>query len=526
MIDKVRDYLLRRMNEGTGSDLDFVWNVALHAYPNHIELAQVVCRLLREQDRSWVTLQLGEAGVLAGVYSDNPHRTAVVDAIETHLGTFGMQYRERLLFELARIDDGPRMRAALLQDLATSSVPHWAAYSLAKTFASDAEVETTLRNVLCGDPVRASMAANAAPLVLDPQAATARLLDILRGIVGGPGTARRDIVVSALIEACSSISDVAAREAVAAEALSLVPSELNLWQGDPSYELAVAFYPAKSAKEALRRLAAREDHLLTPFLRVYRGDVRRVRPFADEALMMFRSIADWQRQQLCLLLADRPVSPRTVMRLTRRWREDVSESNLSGASLAFHTALVNAWQAEAVPEDEWTAAREEIAREGRAYGPTHEAQRRAAWVGMCVTQHWSVLDGLVETIGDPRAVGVPLSSAYYGPDMILLRQIAAHWPQLREHFGDTLLSRLSGLRAADGAGAAWNAVALVAGQSQPLEAELKDAVAADPKLLAEEGVLAWFVTLSRVLAGGCRGHLAIATACKIKCTRRGCSVPC
>ena len=228
-------------------------------------------------------------------------------------------------------------------------------------------------------------------------------------------------------------------------------------------------------------------------MRVYREDVRTVRPFADEALKLFWFIADWQRQQLCQFLATRPAPPRTVMQFTRRWRKDVSESNLTTASLAFHTALVDAWHTEVLTEKEWVAARQEIAQEATAYGPTHEALRQAAWVGMCVTEEWSVLDGLVETIGEPRPVGDPLSSPYSRARHDLAVQIAAHWPQLREHFGDTLLSRLSGLDASWTA-AGWNELALVAGSSAPLEAELEDALAADPALLAQEGVLAWFAT--------------------------------
>ena len=42
--------------------------------------------------------------------------------------------------------------------------------------------------------------------------------------------------------------------------------------------------------------------------------------------------------------------------------------------------------------------------------------------------------------------------------------------------------------------AAWNASAIVASQSPVLEADLEDAIATQPKLLDEDGVLAWFVS--------------------------------
>ena len=83
------------------------------------------------------------------------------------------------------------------------------------------------------------MVANTAPLVLGPQVAVARLLDILRGHLGRGAEHATTSSLSGLIEACSSLPDGTVREAVAAEALSLMPSERSYWQGDPSYDLAV-----------------------------------------------------------------------------------------------------------------------------------------------------------------------------------------------------------------------------------------------------------------------------------------------
>ena len=113
---------------------------------------------------------------------------------------------------------------------------------------------------------------------------------------------------------------------------------------------------------------------------------------------------------------------------------------------------------------------------------------------MCVCGDWSMLEGLVETIGGADSVGVPLTDTFHGPDRVLLQQIASRWEALRAEFGDALLPRLSGIRGQRSRSDVWDALALVASQDATLQQELEDAVIDDPGLLSRDGVLAWFVT--------------------------------
>jgi hypothetical protein len=112
-----------------------------------------------------------------------------------------------------------------------------------------------------------------------------------------------------------------------------------------------------------------------------------------------------------------------------------------------------------------------------------------------VTREWSTIDDLNETIGEPQPVATELGHVLYGADHVLVQELAQSWESAREHFGAQLLQRLGGKRSTDEA-RAWNYLALVADQAPQLARELERAVAADPNLLAQDGVLAWYVTRS------------------------------
>ena len=86
------------------------------------------------------------------------------------------------------------------------------------------------------------------------------------------------------------------------------------------------------------------------------------------------------------------------------------------------------------------------------------------------------------------------------PDNVLLEQLAAHWEELRTEFGDTLLTRLSGVGERESKSDIWNALALVAPQNAILQQELDSTVACDPELLKLNGVLAWYATRGRASA--------------------------
>ena len=480
-------------------NVDLVWSVTLNTFGDDSRVVDLVCGQLRSEGSSGLAVHITmNPRLLASVYPvDSPHNGRVSAAIEdrVHRSTNITDYE---LFGLATVDHGPKMKRALLDDLLASSWPHWAADSLAEFFSDDGEAHAALRSVLMGDPVRASKIANVATKVLDAGETIPRLLAILRklGESARAGSERYDFVASALVQSRreQGIGPGPELEAVATEALALMSTAQSPVYGDPRYEIAAGFYPSEASREILADLADVQDCPLVPYLRAFRDEPEQTRSWLGKAATILRSLPAYLRGRVCESLADRAITPELILHLTRRWADDVSKPNKSIASLAYHRGLLKHRQEGHIDDCEWNSALTYLGEQASCYGPDHPARRRAAWVGMCVCKEWSVLEGRVETIGEADPVGVSMADPLYGPDGILLQQIASRWEDLRTEFGDTLLPRLSGVRARQRENEVWDLLALVAPQNVTLQQELERAVTDNPELLKLNGVLAWFVT--------------------------------
>lgn len=493
----VLEYLLKRMQERVGSEQELIWEVALKAFSDDVRVVDIVCKLLRSDERLFPLGILMGRGEMLHVYAPpSPHNSEVAQAVEDHLTKFDYKHRDIELFVLAAVDRGPIMKSKLLAGLKTSSFPHWFSAALSQYFLQDEDVKLALREVLLGDAVQASKVANAAIAVLNPDEVVQRLLDILRELRGRTGVRGRvDFVAHALIEACKAngMTSGGMGEAIASQAIKLMPGSDRFFR-DPTYDLAVAFYPTRAAKAALNALAATEGHLVIPFLEAYREEPEIVAPFLDEAMRIIGSLPTQMRIRLCQLLSERSVSPDLVMAAAKRWADEVSERNKSYASLAYHRALIEARHEGLVSDEKWKQAKAVLGKEASCYGPDHESRRRAAWVGMSVLADWSMIEGLTETIGEPSPVGVDLGGVWGVPDIVLLQQITTRWRDLQVFFGDGLLGRLSGKRDRYSLRQVWAALSVVAAQFPEVDRELEAAVEEDSKLLKEESILLWFLS--------------------------------
>ena len=483
------------------SSYDLIWPVALRVLADDDRVVDIVCDQLRSKEHSSLDLRLrmGNELLLAPAYPPgSSHNVRVAAAVEDRLRTFKTKISDRELWGLAAVDRGPVMKAALLEDLVNSSRPHWAAEALAKYFGDDADAITALHSVLMGDPVRASMVVNAATRVLAAAEVVPRLLTILRDLAGSgyPRQGRYDILASALIQACreQGIEPGPELEPIAAEALKLMPTDFDPLLGDPRHHFAADLYPCASSKTALAELAEMEDRLLAPYLRAFRHDPEQVQPLLVAASKVLCSLPAYLRARVCQSLADQAVAPEVVLQLTRRWADDVSRSNKSSASLAFHRALLRGREEGHIDSEQWNSALVHLGEQEMRHGWEHEDRRRSAWVGMCACGDWSILERRLETSGGSSPVPVSLTDILDGPDVTLLQQLASRWKALRSEFGDTLLGRFSGTRESQQSGAVWDVLALVAAQDATLQQELESAVADDPELLRLNGVLVWFVT--------------------------------
>ena len=474
--------------------------VLLSAFADDESVADWVCHQIREDGPYGFKHQIiiGEIDPLVGAFQKGSlHHVRVAEAIEHFLGNNDTNFRERTLFSLGAVDQGPQMRNALLNDLVNSSYPHWAAGALVEHFHGDPDTIARLRSIIMGDPARASMVANAASSVLDPEDVIPRLMEILRSLASSPShdSPRYDIVASALIRACRETdpSQDSNAEHLLREAIELIPDSLHWTYGHPRMALAMELYPAEGSEAFLKDFAGRDDRPLEVFLRVFREEPEKLRPFLAEASKILRSLPAYLRAHICRTLAERGIEPRLVSELTARWADERSGLNKSVASFAYHQALLNINQQKPGDEEAWNQALAHLGNQAVAIGPDHEDRRRAAWVGMCVLRNWSPFLNRLEASARLARVSVSLTYQFRVPDRILLQQIAASWEQLRTTFGGQLLAILSGPLERDNLDAVWNTLALVASENAALERELENEVAANPQLHTRSGIFTWIL---------------------------------
>lgn len=480
---------------------DLAWSVLLEAFADEERVVQFVCDQLCSSESSMIANMTWSGQSLLSSYPvGSPHNSRIASAIENRISQndSSSDILGSTLRHLAAVDRGPKMKRLLLDELDHAAWPHWAASALADYFDNDEEVETALLEAIHGEPIRAAEVALVANRILPSEEAIPHLLSILRELKNLPnaGSARHDIVASALIQARQEqeIGPGPELETIAEEALALLPAGKGLLHEDLRFEVARGFYPSQASQRMLTELKEVQDLPLAPLLRVFREDSKQTSSLLDKAEAILCSLPAHLRAQICQSLAFGAVAPETVMALTRRWADETSGMNKSIASLAFHRSLRQSWEEGRIEDEEWRSTQAHLGDQAASYGPDHEARRRSAWVGICVCKDWSVLEDRFETIGEALPIGVRLVDGLYGPDRTLLDQLLMRWEELQDEFGNTILLRLSGMRKGDPSSEVWGALALVAHRNIALQQELDNAIADDPKLLNQDGVLAWFAT--------------------------------
>lgn len=480
---------------------ELLWDIVLRVMADDDRVVDFVCEQLRSEEHSPLIRRISTGGeqLLKSAYpSESPKSHFVSAAIEDRLTRFGGVTGGPELFFLASVYQGPVMKKVLLEDLVTSHWPHWAAEALSNHFSDHSDAHDALRDMLMGEAVAASKIGNVATKVLSTTEVIPRLLEILRDLSLNTelGQGRYDLVASSLIQACKEqeIESGPELDSLAEEALRYTPSTPHPVYEDPRHILAAGLYSAAGPKAALTVPTQVKDYPYELYLSACRQDPDLVKTLLEGASKAFRSLPPFLRARVCQSLADRVVSPDLVLHLTRQWADEEYRPNKGLASLAYHRALLRAKEEGYVDDDQWTKAIDHLREQALRYGWNDEARRRGAWIGACVCGELSILANLKETNGEAFPVGIALDDVLYGPDRTLLQQIAVHWEYLRREFGETLLSRLSGIRERNSTSDVWNSLALVADQNAQLQQELEVAVSDDPALLKRNGVLVWFVT--------------------------------
>ncbi|MFD9196060.1 NACHT domain-containing protein [Streptomyces phaeochromogenes] len=493
--EQVRDTCLsivsgQRPGEG---DRALAWAVLLLACAQDPAVIDHVCATLVNSPHQIRFLGLGP---LARAYPDH----AVVAAAAEEL----LQHDPRAFLNsdlpfLVALDHGPVLRSVLLKELHDSDVPHWAADALAEHWADDTGVQQALRTVLSGEAGRASLVANAAVRVLGAQQARERLLTLL----AAPSPAadsifRKEIVIHALLESCQdhALTTGPVAEQIARVCLEAVQEPSNEYEFTAEAAVIAVLPATTAARTRARSMLHRPQAPLVSLLAGYGSDPTALEPVLDRVRSAHPALPTAARLHLCTLLRDHPGDSTLIRGLTTRWPNEPNDMVRSAASAAFHTHLLRDHNRGVLPEPEWQQAQSVLRETATGLGYDNWARRRAAWLGALVTDQLGLLDNLVEHNGTP--VRLPLGEFISTDlDLLVLGEIADHWPALRAHFGDTLLARLTGDMLSPAMDTGWEYLALVADRHPQLAQELATAVAQQPDLLTHDSVLAWYAHTHR-----------------------------
>ena len=492
--EKARDDglgILDKDNRDAFGDRGLAWAALLLCRPEDPAVVGLVCDIIRT-DPHYV-LFLGHA-LLPAAYAGHP---SVAEAIEDSLRADPNAYMDSQLHALAGIDHGPAMKDALLKSLTGGGFPHWAAGALAARWDGDEEARAALRTVLEGEPVRASYAAAAAERVLGREAAVERLLALLAMPRDRQQRIRADIIAIALagIYRSEARTPGTAAERVAAACLEHLPYPCDEDEATAEGEIIAAMGATQAARDRARSMLARPQIPLTALTAGYARDPDALRPVLRRLNETLPCLPAQLRAYLCTLLLDSAADRPLARDLTRQWADDPDDEVAVAASAAFHTHLRHSHDSGTLQPGEWDEALAAIRHEGVKRGFRRWGQQRGAWTGALLLDKLSAVDDLSD---GQVPVRLHLGDMLGATDMTLLSAIADGWPALRAQFGDQLLTRLSGdsLGNHDN-GMTWNYLALVADRQQLLGQELAQAVADQPALLDNDGVLAWYASTHR-----------------------------
>jgi hypothetical protein len=492
--EQVRDTCLsivsgRRPGEG---DRVVAWGVLLLACSRDAAVIDYVGSTLVNDPHQIRFLGIG---ALAHVYPNEP---AVAAAVEELLQRDPKAFLDFELPFLTALNRGPVLRSVLLRELEHSSVPHWAADVLAEHWAHDAEVQQALRTVLSGEAGRASLVANSAVRVLGAQPAQERLLALLGTPPPTDSRFRKEIVIQALLESCreQSLTSGPVAEQIAQMCLDALQAPASEYEFTAEASVVAALPATTAARTRVRSMLQRPQSPLAALLAGYGNDPDTLKQVFGRVRTAHPALPTAARMHLCTLLRDHPGDGTLIRQLTARWPDEPNDLVRSAASAAFHTHLLRDRNRGALPDPEWQHAQCVIREAAAGRGHDNWARRRAAWLGALLTDQLNLLDDLVEH--DCRPARLPLGELITTDlDLLVLGEIADHWPALRTHFGDTLLKRLTGSMLSNDSDTAWEYLALVADRHPQLAQELAAAIAAHPSLLTHDSVLAWYSHVHR-----------------------------
>lgn len=172
----------------------------------------------------------------------------------------------------------------------------------------------------------------------------------------------------------------------------------------------------------------------------------------DLALDLLTPLPASLREVLAFELARAPITPAQLIDVTKAWKNDPDDGVRRITAVGITEAIQRHQRLDDVPSSEMAQWRELVREDLRAYGPHLDEDRQIAWTCMLLLDAPELLDGVRETINEPKRPGVRLTDIYGNPDALLATLIARNWTKLLPHLDDDPIAQLSGVRPKDGGG--------------------------------------------------------------------------
>jgi len=474
------DFVLETLktNGATGGNRSLCWRLACEPLADDDRLRDWVRGELSSPDEH--ALVLYSVALVPDQWSEDPaFAQALAEYADKQIG--GMPGAAQVIAQNLPVE---QRKAVLLKGL-TGFRPQGVAWRLVQEFPDDEDVSDALRGFLADDE-KAGDIASVALSVLGTEAGFARILGLLQNILAPDKKAdgeQQVLLAQAVATAWRNM-----REAVAANDSGQEPEEELVGTPDSTPEerlvqarrvlvehaevdvcgvcTAVNSYlgwqvadvifswPKLTLDYAIAALQNNRhvtegiaDTIHSAALRVHveqpGPDSARVVDLAVR-LMLFLDpeVREVLAHELCLS----SIPGNDLLNIFSAWKNDPDDGVRQTIAVGLTQALIReqASRAQATPElEKW---RESVRQDLCSYGPHMDSTRRDAWLSMLLLNDLTLIDGLKETIGDPEEPGVDLANIYGWPDSLLVTLVADRWEELKAHFGDSLIRRLSASR--------------------------------------------------------------------------------
>lgn len=474
------DFVLETLktNGATGGNRSLCWRLACEPLADDDRLRDWVRGELSSPDEH--ALVLYSVALVPDQWSEDPaFAQALAEYADKHIGGIPGAAQE-----IAQNLPAEQRKAVLLKGL-TGFRPQRVAWRLVQEFPDDNDVSDTLRAFLADDE-KAGKIASVAASVLGTQAGFVRILGLLENSLAPDKKAdgeQQVLLAEAVATAWRRMRDaVAANDAgeepeeellgtpdstpeerlvqarrVLAEfaevdvcgACTAVDSYLGWQIADviftwPKLTVDYAIAALQNNRHVTEGIA---DTIHSAALRVHveqpGPDSVRV---VDLAMRLMLFLDPEVREVLAHELCLGSIPGSDLLDIFSSWKNDPDDGVRRTIAVGLTQVLIReqASRAQVIPEmEKW---RESVRQDLCAYGPDMDSKRRDAWLSMLLLNDLTLIDGLKETIGDPEEPGVDLADIYGWPDSLLVTLVVDRWEELKAHFGDSLIQRLSASR--------------------------------------------------------------------------------